>query len=210
MHVYHWLQTFKDQVLATSVIEFLAVAFGVTEVFLAKRNSVLLYPAGILAVVIGMYLKLDAKLYAECLLSMYYLVMSVYGWIIWRAGFGQKETLAISWCNAKEMRIAIAICAFGFLFLYFMLVSFTNSDVPILDALIASTAWAGMWLLTRRKIENWIFLNISNFIAIPLLWHKNLVMFALLTLVLFIVAILGFVDWKNNYNKMKSQLLKNG
>ena len=53
-----------------------------------------------------------------------------------------------------------------------------------------------MWLLTRRKLENWIWLNISNLVAIPLLFHKQLPMFALLTLFLFVIAIFGYIDWK--------------
>ncbi|RYD70890.1 MAG: nicotinamide riboside transporter PnuC, partial [Sphingobacteriales bacterium] len=83
----------------------------------------------------------------------------------------------------------------------FILVKFTNSDVPILDAFIASTAWAGMWLLAKRKIENWIFLNISNIIAIPLKFHKNLPLMAMLTIFLFIVAIFGFLEWRKIYRQ---------
>lgn len=56
-----------------------------------------------------------------------------------------------------------------------------------------------MWLLARRKIENWILLNVSNFIAIPLLFYKELALFALLTVFLFIVAIMGYFKWKKIY-----------
>jgi nicotinamide mononucleotide transporter len=78
--------------------------------------------------------------------------------------------------------------------------------VPAWDAFISSTAWAGMWLLARRKIENWIFLNISNLFAIPLLIHKKLPMFALLTSILFIVAIFGFLEWKRILHKKQLEL----
>jgi len=79
----------------------------------------------------------------------------------------------------------------------------TDSDVPLFDAFVSSTAWAGMWLLAKRKIENWIFLNISNVVAIPLLFHKKLPLMACLTTFLFIVAIFGFLDWKKIIGKRK-------
>jgi nicotinamide mononucleotide transporter len=69
---------------------------------------------------------------------------------------------------------------------------------------VSSTAWAGMWLLARRKIENWIFLNISNIVAIPLKFHKDLPLMALLTTFLFIVAIFGFLEWRKIYRQQQS------
>lgn len=201
MEIQEYLRLFVEQVRATSILEWLAVGFGVTEVLLAKRNNILLYPFGIVAILLSLYLKLTAKLYAESLLSMYYLVMSIYGWIIWSKRKAKKETLPVSWTTRQELQIAFAIAIGGYFILYYALVNFTDSDVPILDAFVSSVAWAGMWLLARRKIENWIFLNVSNIVAIPLMWHKNFVMFALLTLFLFIVAIFGYFDWKKIYKR---------
>lgn len=201
MEIQEYLRLFVEQVKATTYLEWFAVGFGVTEVLLAKRNSILLYPAGIIGILLSLYLKLNAKLYAESLLSMYYLVMSFYGWVIWSKRKAKNEILPVSWTTRQELQIALAISIGGYFILYYALVHFTNSDVPILDAFVSSVAWAGMWLLARRKIENWIFLNISNIVAIPLLWHKDLVLFSLLTLFLFIVAIFGYFDWKKIYNR---------
>lgn len=207
MSIQEWLALLHNQILATSFLEWFAVGFGVTEVLLAKRNNILLYPAGIIGILLSLYLKLDARLYAESLLSMYYLVMSVYGWIIWSKRIAKNEILPVSWMNKQELKIAFAIAIGGYFVLYYALINFTNSDVPILDAFVSSTAWAGMWLLARRKIENWIFLNVSNIVAIPLLWHKDLVLFSLLTLFLFIVAIFGFFDWKKIHRQQQTTQL---
>lgn len=195
MEVKDWFLLFNQQLVQTSIIEWLAVGFGVTEVLLAKRNKIWLYPTGIISILLSMYILLGVGLYAEMLLSMYYLVMSVYGWMVWKKRAGQP-LIQVSWSSRKELTIAVAIATIGFVVLHLFLKHFTDSNVPIWDALVSSTAWAGMWLLTRRKIENWIFLNISNFFAIPLMLHKQLPLFALLTTVLFIVAIFGFIDWK--------------
>lgn len=200
MNLHEWLSLFFEQLMKTSLLEYLAVGFGISEVLLAKRNHIWLYPAGIISILLSMTLLFEAKLYAETLLNTYYLVMSVYGWILWRSRNEQKQ-LQADWSSKAELTTAILISSGGFIVLYLVLNHFTDSDVPVWDAFVASTAWAGMWLLAKRRIENWIFLNISNLFAIPLLIHKKLPMFAVLTTVLFIVAIFGFIEWKGIIKK---------
>lgn len=202
MNFQDWFKLFQEQILHTSVIEWLAVGFGVSEVLLAKKNNIWLYPTGIVSILLGMFLLLNVKLYAEMLLSIYYLVMSVYGWMIWKKRKQDGES-QVSWSTNRELTIAVLISVVGFFVFYFALRNHTDSDVPLLDAFVSSTAWAGMWLLAKRKIENWIFLNISNIVAIPLLFHKKLPLMACLTTFLFVVAIFGFISWKRIIGKRK-------
>jgi nicotinamide mononucleotide transporter len=195
MELKDWFTLLNAQLVNTSIIEWMALGFGIAEVLLAKRNHIWLYPTGIISILLSMFMLINVRLYAETLLNMYYLVMSIYGWIAWRKK-SRIPALEISWSSNTELRTALIISAGGFVILYLVLSHFTNSDVPLWDAFVSSTAWAGMWLLARRKIENWIFLNLSNLFAIPLLAHKKLPMLALLTAILFIVAVFGYLDWK--------------
>ena len=195
-----WIQEFMSQVSETGILQWLAVIFGVAEVLLAKVNNVWLYPAGIIATLFSVYLLLDVQLYAESILNLYYLVMSIYGWYYWLSR-KQAAPVRISKATSKQWLITLMISVGGWLVFYVLLKKFTSSDVPVWDALVTSTAWAGMWLLARRKIENWILLNISNAFAIPLLFHKHLAMFSVLTVILFIVAIFGFIEWNNIYKR---------
>jgi nicotinamide mononucleotide transporter len=87
---------------------------------------------------------------------------------------------------------------------FFILRKFTPSDVPLWDAWVSATAWAGMWLLAKRKLENWLVLNLSNAFAIPLQFHKNIPMYGLLTIVLFVVAIFGYLRWKKLLQSLAS------
>lgn len=194
-----------QQIQNTRILEWIAVAFGVSEVLLARKNSIWLYPTGIIGILCGSFLLLDSKLYAETLLHGYYLVMSIYGWINWgkRSLTGASQ---ISRSDGRDLAITVGIAVMGWAFLYFMLTAFTDSDVPVIDAFVSSTAWAGMWLLAKRKLENWIWLNISNLVAIPLLYSKQLYMFSLLTLFLFVVAIFGYLDWRKDLNKRYDSL----
>ncbi|MES2265211.1 MAG: nicotinamide riboside transporter PnuC [Bacteroidota bacterium] len=195
-----WVDLFMNQVKATTWLEWTAVILGVAEVLLAKANKVWLYPTGLVATLISIYLLLDFGLYAECLLNGYYVVMSVYGWYYWLKKRNESP-VKVSYANRQEWIITLLIVFAGWGILYFILIKFTPSTVPVWDAWVSSTAWAGMWLLARRKIENWVLLNVSNLFAIPLLYHKNLAMFAVLTLILFIVAIFGYVEWRRIIRK---------
>nr|WP_298003141.1 nicotinamide riboside transporter PnuC [uncultured Flavobacterium sp.] len=185
----------------TTWIEWLGVFFAVIQVLLAQKNNINNYLFGIAGIVLAMYVKFHAKLYAEFTLDFYYLIMSVYGWIFWKYGKQQSET-PISFSTKNEWLKAVIIVVVAFTLFFVFLTGFTDSDVPFLDSIVTAFAWAGMWLMAKRKIENWIFLNISNFIAVPLLIHKELYLFAGLTAFLFIVAIFGYRNW---YRLIKNQ-----
>ncbi|RFZ92531.1 nicotinamide riboside transporter PnuC [Mucilaginibacter conchicola] len=191
----NWAHLFIEQVKATSALEWLAVILGVAEVLLARANKVGLYPTGIAATLLWIYIFLHAHLFAESLLNVYYVVMSAYGWYHWVKKRDQPQ-VKVSFASRQEWIVTLLISFVGWGVLYLLLTKYTPSTVPIMDAWVSSTAWAGMWLLARRKVENWLLLNVSNLFAIPLLFHKHLVMASVLTLILFIVAIFGYLDWR--------------
>lgn len=183
------------QIKETSAIEWIAIIAGITEVFLAKANKVLLYPAGIISTTIFIYIMQKAGLFAEAGLNVYYLIMSIYGWYVWYRR-AKEPPLAVTYTNASQWLVVVCIVLLGGGMQYAILRIYTESTVPFWDAFVSATAWAGMWLLARRKIENWILLNISNLAAIPLLFIKNLPLTGLLTLFLFFVAFQGYFAWK--------------
>jgi nicotinamide mononucleotide transporter len=195
MNISESWQLAVSQLRTAPAIEWIGTGFGVTEVILARFNNILLYPAGIISVLVSSYIFLDAGLYAEFLLNLYYLVMSIYGWYAWIHKPGVKD-LRIAYADRREWIVTAGITGIGFMVLYAGLRYGTDSSVPVWDAWVSATAWAGMWLLARRRIENWIVLNISNAFAIPLLLRKGLPLYALLTLILFTVAIFGYFAWR--------------
>lgn len=202
MDIFNWLQLFAEQFKEIGWLQWVGLLAGIAEVLLARNNRIALYPAGILASAISIFLLYEAGLYAECLLSMYYIVMSFYGWWHWHRRKNEPAVRA-SYSSRHTLQFVIAFVVLGYFILYLALRYLTPSTVPHLDAFVSATAWAGMWLLARRKIENWILLNISNAVAIPLLFHKDLPLYGLLTAFLFIVAIQGYFRWKK-------EIFKNG
>ena len=200
MPLLYWINLFLQQLTETSWIEWLAVAFGVAEVLFARSNKVALYPTGIAGTLLSIYLFLISGLYAESLLSLYYIIMSIYGWWYWIKK-KNKPPVQITYAKKKEWLTVLYIVVGGFIFLYVILKNFTPSTVPVCDAFVSATAWAGMWLLAKRKMENWILLNISNIVAIPLLFYKHLPLYAGLTIFLFIVAVQGYFQWRKIVKK---------
>ncbi len=204
MQINEILEQVQIGLLQTSWLERIAVLFGITQVLLSKKNKQANYYFGIISILMTMSVLFEAKLYAEILLSMYYLIMSIYGLWYWRS-MQDAKPVEITVSSKQDWRITGMIVVFGYIGLYLALRFFTDSDVPIMDAFVSSTAWAGMWLLAKRKLENWILLNISNLVAIPLLFYKGLFLFAFLTIFLFIIAIFGYFDWKRMMHTAKKQ-----
>lgn len=193
----------QEILLKTTWPEWLGVFFSIFQVLLARKNNSNNYLFGIAGISLSLYVMFFAKLYAEFTLNLYYLVMSIYGWLYWKFGKRQSET-KISETTNQEKLITAGIVVGTFSLFWFFLTHFTDSDVPILDSLVSAFAWAGMWLMARRKIENWILLNFSNIIAIPLLIHKDLYLYAVLTAFLFIVAISGYLEWRKIIKKREN------
>jgi nicotinamide mononucleotide transporter len=181
--------------LNIDAIQCAVLVLGIAEVLLARANNVWLYPTGIAAILLSVYSLFGAQLYAECALNFYYLVMSIYGWTYWISK-KNNQVIQITMATKTEWLITGTIVSLGWILLYFILDTFTTSDVASWDAWVSSTGWAGMWLLARRKVENWVLLNISNAFAIPLLFHKDLPLYAALTCFLFLVACKGYWDWR--------------
>lgn len=199
-----WMHLFWQQIKETDALQWIAVLLGVAEVLLAKANKIWLYPTGIASTLLSVYILTIAGLYAESLLNVYYIVMSIYGWWYWIKKKNAAPVL-VSYCTRNDWFIVVVITGISFVILALVLKHYTPSTVPFWDAWVSATAWAGMWLLSKRKIENWILLNISNLFAIPLLVYKQLPLFAALTLFLFIVAIFGFFDWKKIIQQYKTE-----
>lgn len=196
---------FEDFITHLTVLEGLGTLFAIGQVMLSRNNNVNNYLFGIAGILISIYVRYHAKLYGDILLDLYYLVMSIYGWFFWKFG-KQNHQAPISFSTRRERSVALLIVVGCFLGMYYWLEHYTNTDVPLWDALVSAFAWAGMWLMAKRKMENWIFLNISNLIAIPLLIYKGLYIYTGLTVFLFVMGISGYLKWHSIVKKRKEQV----
>jgi nicotinamide mononucleotide transporter len=159
----------------------------------------LVYPTGIIGVVLAAYVyffQTHPPLYADASLNIYYFIMSIYGWYNWVQKKESGYAYPISWCNKREMTTGVGLFIIFWIVLYFVLVKLTNSNTPILDSLVSSSAVTAMWWMAKRKIENWHAWIISNLVAIPLNFYKGLILFTLMYVLFLLLAWMGYTKWK--------------
>jgi nicotinamide mononucleotide transporter len=186
------------------VLEFVAMSFGILSVVYSKNNNILVYPTGLVSTFIYVYLLFQWDLYGDMIINAYYFTMSIYGWYLWsRKDSAHHDLLKISTMNAKDYLISALIFVFSVIFVSGVYVyddKFTYWWAYV-DTFITGLFFVGMWLMAKRKIENWIFLIIGDLIAIPLFFFKGYTLTSILNIVLTIIAIYGYIAWKRTLLK---------
>ena len=191
-------QHFLEGLKATTLLEFIAVVFGIVSVLYSRKENILVYPTGIINTVLFTWFCFNWwGLYAEGSLNFYYTVMSIYGWILWsRKKGGDKKPLAITASSKKEWAFSIGFFVVCWGVLYCILSGYTKSTVPFADAFASAAAYTGMLLMARKKLENWLWWILTNIASIPLYFYKGAVFTSFQYLVFFVLAIMGYITWK--------------
>ena len=184
------------------VLELVAIAAGVISVLYSKRNSVLVYPFGLLSTAIFVYLLIQWELPGDMIINAYYFIMSLYGWYNWSSDLG-KEAIPVSEVNKGEWMKSLLLFTASAIGVYFVYISFEmlTSWINYLDILTTGIAFVGMWLMALRKLEHWLVLLVANVISVPLYFVKGYSFTAFLYIFLTIIAYLGYKTWKEHYLK---------
>jgi nicotinamide mononucleotide transporter len=180
----------------TTIVEIFAVVFGLASVWSMKKESILVFPFGIINVLIYVYICFISRLYAYASINVFFAVMSVYGWYSWSREDKNSERMQISQCSGKELLFDMAALVLFFIILRILLVKFTDSIVPTWDALTTAIYIIAMWMLAMKKIENWVGWIIGDTISIGLFAYEKLYFSSFQFLVFTIIAVLGFVEWR--------------
>ena len=175
----------------------MAVVFGIASVIFSRREHILVYPVGIVNTGIFIYLYFTHKLYADALVNTYYTILSVTGWLSWAAKKEGRPALQITRSTGRDWRNALIFFFITWVVLYFVLLRFTDSTVPVADSFTSAAAFTGMWLMNKKKLENWTWWIILNVASIPLNFYKHLVFASFQYLVFLVLAILGYITWAN-------------
>ncbi|MEO5682022.1 MAG: nicotinamide riboside transporter PnuC [Chitinophagaceae bacterium] len=189
------LQQFIAGIKNTSWLEFVAVIFGIASVIFSRKENILVYPTGIINTVLYTWFCFKWwNLYAEGSLNFYYTIMSLYGWYAWSRK-KEGQVLSITFNNRKDWVISISFFVFSWIVLYYILKNHTNSTVPWADSFASAAAYTGMWQMARKKVENWIWWIITNFVSIPLYFYKHAVFTSIQYLVFLMLAVMGLITW---------------
>ena len=182
------------------VLEIIAVIFGFLSVWYSKQNKIFVFPSGMISTSIFVYLLLKWGLLGDMMINGYYFIMSVYGWYIWTRKVDETHVTPISRATKKENQISIAIFIATLLFVYVIYNVFDkwNSWVAFVDSITTAIFFVGMWLMARRKIENWIYWIIGDIISIPLYLYKGFTFTSFQYLGFTFIAIYGYIAWKKH------------
>lgn len=185
------------------VLEIVAVVFGFLSVWFSKQNHILVFPTGMISTSIYVYLLFKWSLLGDMMINGYYFIMSVYGWYVWTRKVDATHVTPISKTNAKEKYLSITIFLATLLFVFIVYKSFDKwtNWVAYVDTITTATFFVGMWLMARRKIENWIYWIVGDIISIPLYFYKGFTFTSLQYLGFTIIAIFGYLAWKKHLNK---------
>ena len=185
------------------VLEIVAVIFGFLSVWFSKQNKIWVFPTGMISTSIFVYLLLKWGLLGDMMINGYYFIMSVYGWYVWTRKIDDTQVTPISKINFKEKKISVAIFFATLLFVFIIYKTFDKwSDwVAYADTITTAIFFVGMWLMAKRKIENWIFWIIGDIISVPLYLYKGFTFTSFQYLGFTFIAIFGYLAWKKNLNK---------
>lgn len=194
-------QQFLDGMKATTWPEYIAVFSGIISVWFSRKEKILVYPTGLINTIIYTWLSFNNHLLGEASVNFYYTIMSIYGWILWSKRNAQQEHLVqISFSDKKWWQWQLLFFVSFYLTIYFLLTylkkDFAPGAIPWADAIASATAFTGMWLMTKKKVESWYWWIATNIASIPLYFVKGLVFTSVYYFVLLIMAIAGLMEWK--------------
>lgn len=181
-------------------IEVLGAILGILYIRFSIRQNIFTWPTGILTSSLYIVVFFNSALYAAMGLQFYYVVISIYGWYYWLNGKkdDNKSQIPVRTVN-KSLWIKIAIVSIILFFLLrYILINFSDSDVPNLDSLTTSLSIVATWMLAKKYIENWLIWIFVDIISIGLYIYKSLWPTVILFIVYTVLAYFGYIEWKKD------------
>ena len=192
----------------TTTLEFIAVIAGIASVWYSRKENILVYPIGLINTSIYIYLSIKGHLFGEASVNFYYTVMSIYGWILWtkKDTSLQEKVLHITKSSRTEWKQQLIFFLSFYIVIFFCLSwiknAFAPEAIPWADAFASSTAFTGMWLMAKKKLESWYWWIGTNIASIPLYFVKGYVFTSVQFIVFLILAIAGLIEWRKRVRIM--------
>ena len=194
------MQQFIEGMKATTWLEYIAVFTGIASVYFSRIENIWVYPVGLINTIIYIWLSIKGHLFGEASVNFYYTVMSIYGWILWaKKDARQHHVVNIEFSTGKQWIEQLLFFAFFYASIFFILTylkkSFAPGAIPWADAFASATAYTGMWLMAKKKVESWYWWIATNVASIPLYFVKDYVFTSVYYFILLIMAFFGLIEW---------------
>lgn len=194
-------QQFIEGMKNTGWLEYIAVFTGIASVWFSRQESILTYPVGLINTTIYIYLSIQGDLFGEASVNLYYTIMSIIGWYMWwRRDDNKVAVLHVTNSDGKMWLYQVAFFLFFYTSIFFALTylkkSFAEGAIPWADAFASATAFTGMWLMTKKKVESWYWWIATNIASVPLYFVKGYVFTSVYYFILLVFAFWGLAEWK--------------
>jgi len=179
-------------------IELLGALFGLLYIILSIKQNIWCWPIGLITSALYIYVFFVTKFYADMGLQVYYLVVSIYGWYFWMFGgkSTKKDDLKISNIGFRRFLYITVATAVLFGIIAFILINFTDSEIPYWDAFTTAGSFVATWMLARKIIEHWLIWIIVDTVSLGLYIYKGLYATVILFAVYTLLAVIGYIEWK--------------
>lgn len=195
-----FFEQFLENIKQTPLIVFIAVVFGIVSVLYSRKENLLVYPTGLINTILSIYICFESDLIGEASVNFYYTAVSFYGWWLWaKKDQANKPVVRVTFSNRKEWVQEIIFFLFCYITLFFILTylkQYFEGAIPSLDAFASATAYTGMWLMARKKVESWWWWILTNIASIWLFYVKDFALFSVYYIVLLVLAIFGLLEWR--------------
>jgi nicotinamide mononucleotide transporter len=198
-HIFDFFfETYQSRATHLIVLEAIAFVFGIASVVYAKKENILVYPIGLVATIITVYLFLHDELMGDMMMNFYYSVMSIYGWWNWSRKKGNDYIVPISRTTTKEKWIGFVMFILTMIVTYLVYKAYGTeiNSSNYIDVFTSGVFFTAMWFMANKKIENWTLWIFADLITVPLYASRGWGMFSLQYLIFTFLAIQGYIQWK--------------
>ena len=205
--ILNWIfSQYQDIPTHLVVLEFIGVFFGFLSVWYSKKEHILVYPTGIISTAIFVYILMVYALLGDMFINAYYFAMSIYGWYYWTRKDANNNEVPVTTTNKKEhlCSVLIFVLATILVIIIYSANNKFNTWTAYVDTLTTAIFFVGMWLMAKKKLENWIYWIVGDIISVPLYLYKGLVFTSFQYLLFTIIAIYGYKAWKKSLNNNKA------
>lgn len=183
-------------------LELLGLVTGLLAVWWLIRQNILTWPAGIIYILASLIIFWREKLYADFALHIFFLAMNIYGWYFWSyAKKSENHKVPVTQINWSTLVILTLLSFVGIALTGYFLSEFTDAALPYWDSATTVLSITGMWLMARKKIENWYFWLIVDVLATGIYYYKGIYFYSILYIIYIALAVSGYLSWKSSMNK---------
>ncbi|OCB76879.1 nicotinamide riboside transporter PnuC [Flavobacterium crassostreae] len=197
-----FLNAYAQAPIFQIVLEFVAFVFGIMSVWYASKENILVYPTGLIATIISVYLLYIAGYLGDMLINGYFTIMSFYGWYQWSQKTNNADKLPITRTNLTQKGIGLLLFLGTIVVVWsiYKLFNYTINPENYLDILASGIFFTAMWYMAHKKIENWVLWILGDLLVTPLYAYRGLGMLSLQYLIFTILAILAYLEWRKILN----------